>query len=50
MTAQLLHEFYDMSYGQNSTTRKALTRGRIDHLTAGVTYLQFSISVCFSST
>jgi len=31
------------------TTRKAFTR-RIDHFAAGVTYIQFPIQFCFSST
>ena len=30
--------------------RKAPTRRRIDHFAAGVTYLQFLVQVCFSST
>ena len=30
--------------------RKALTRGRTDHITAGVTYLQIAIQVCFPCT
>jgi len=31
-------------------TRKIFHRGRIDHFVAGVTYLQFSIQVCYSAT
>jgi len=30
--------------------RKAPTRRRTDHFAAGVTYLQFLVHVCFSST
>jgi len=30
--------------------RKALTRGHTDHITAGVTYLQFPMQVCFPCT
>jgi len=31
-------------------TRKAVTRGRTDHFATGVTYLQFPIQICFSSS
>jgi len=30
-------------------TRKALTKSRTDHFAASITYLQFSIQVCFFS-
>ena len=44
------HSMSQHSEPMTKTGTKVLTPGRIDHLAADVTYLQFPIHVCFCST
>jgi len=46
----VIHRCEQLSRQHISATIQALTRGGTDHFAAVVTYLQFSIHVCFSST